>query len=137
MKVYNYTIITLGMLLLLEFAGINTNTNLLSIVGIGTDSFGFSLSNFYGFLFGSGGILLGVGTATVVVGLFTKASPENLILLPFITGVLAVFIQGMGSIIIHSLGNYSPWVSAIILLLLAPYVVGYALSLAEFFRGTD
>jgi len=137
MKAYNYSIIILGMLLLLEFGGITVGTNLLSIVGIGTDSFGFSTSNFWNFIFGSGGILIvGIGTG-LIVGVLTRSSPENFIILPFITSILILFIQGFYGIVNYSISNNPAWISSIIILILAPSTVGYAFSLLEFFRGTD
>jgi hypothetical protein len=137
MKAFNYSIMILGMLLFLEFAGIKVGTNILSLVGIGTDSFGLSLSNFYTFLLGSGGILiLGLGGG-IIVGVITRSSPENFIILPFITGVLAIFIQGIAGIINYSLANYSGWISGIMILVLGVLGFGYIFSLVEFFRGTD
>jgi len=137
MKAYNYSIMILGMLLLLEFGGITIGTNLLSIIGVGTDSFGFTTSNFFDFIFGSGGLLLiGLG-AGLAVGFITKSSPENFIILPFITSILAIFLQGFYSIVNYSISNHPVWISSLMILILAPLTVGYAFSLVEFFRGTD
>ena len=137
MKAYNYSMMILGMLLLLEFGGITVGSNFLSIVGIGTDSFGLSASNFKDFILGSAGILAIVGISTFVIGLFVKFSGENLIILPFITGMLAVFIEAAAGVINYSIGNHPTWVSGIIILILAPLTFGYLFSLVEFFRGTD
>ena len=137
MKAFNYSIMVLGMLLLLEFGGITVGTNLLSIVGVGTDSFGFTTSNFWNFIFGSRGILVIGVISSLLVGFFTRTSPENYILLPFIIFILIVFLQGFVGIINYSIANHPSWISGLIILILAPITVGYAFSLAEFFRGTD
>lgn len=137
MKAFNYSLMILGMLLLLEFAGLSMGTNILSIVGLGTDSIGISSANFFNFLFGSGGILALGAITGLIVGLYAKFSGENLIILPFITGVLSVFVQGLVGIVLYSIANYEPWISGIIILVLGPLSFGYIFSLVEFFRGTD
>ncbi|KKN14981.1 hypothetical protein LCGC14_0990610 [marine sediment metagenome] len=138
MKAFNYSIMILGMLLLLEMGGIDVGTNLLSLVGIDATTFSFSTSNFFNAIFGATGILLIAGIAAgLLVGFLTKTSPENYIILPFITTVLVVFLQGFYGIINYSFANNPIWISQLILLILAPLTVGYAFSLVEFFRGTD
>jgi len=137
MKVFNYTIMILGMLVLLSFGGIDVGTNVLSQIGLTDNAFNFGTSTFQNFIFGTGGILiLGLG-ASLVVGFLTKSSTENYAILPFIIAVLAVFIQGFTGIIIYSVANNPPWITNLLLLMLVPLTVGYSFSLVEFFRGTD
>lgn len=137
MKVWNYVIISVGLVLLFKFAGIDYGANsILNLVGIGTDSVSISTGNLWNAILGSSGILIGI-VVGVVVGVFTRSSPENYIILPLITGTLGAFIQAFVGLMQYSLANYSGWVSGIVLLILAPFTVGYILSLVEFFRGTD
>ncbi len=137
MKAFNYTIMILGMLLMLSFGGINVGTNVLSQIGLTSSAFDFGTSTFQNFIFGTAGVLiLGLG-ASLVVGFLTKSASENYAILPFIVSVLAVFVQGFTGIIIYSVANNPPWITNLILLLLVPLTVGYSFSLVEFFRGTD
>lgn len=137
MKAFNYTIMILGMLLMLSFGGINVGTNVLSQIGLTSDAFDFGTSTFQNFIFGTAGVLiLGLG-ASLVVGFLTKSASENYAILPFIVSVLAVFVQGFTGIIIYSIANNPPWITNLILLILVPTAVGYSFSLVEFFRGSD
>lgn len=137
MKAFNYTIMILGMLLMLSFGGIEVGTNVLSQIGLTSDAFNFGTSTFQNFIFGTTGVLiLGLG-ASLVVGFLTKSATENYAILPFIVSILAVFLQGFTGIIIYSIANNPPWITNLILLILVPVSVGYSFSLVEFFRGTD
>ena len=137
MKAFNYTIMILGMLLMLSFGGIDVGTNVLSQIGLTSDAFNFGTSTFQNFIFGTAGVLiLGLG-ASLVVGFLTKSASENYAILPFIVSVLAVFVQGFTGIIIYSVANNPAWITNLILLILVPVTVGYSFSLVEFFRGTD
>ncbi len=137
MKAFNYTIMILGMLLMLSFGGINVGTNVLSQIGLTSNAFDFGTSTFQNFIFGTAGVLiLGLG-ASLVVGFLTKSASENYAILPFIVSVLAIFVQGFTGIIIYSVANNPPWITNLILLILVPVTVGYSFSLVEFFRGTD
>lgn len=136
MKVFNYTLMILGMLLLLAFAGIPLESNILSSFGLGIDFFNLTTSTGWNFLFGAAGILiLGLGAA-LVVGFITKSQTENYVLLPFIVSILIVFAGAFKSIIDYTL-TIGGWVSGLTILILAPISIGYVISLAEFFRGTD
>ena len=137
MKVYNYSFLMIGMVLLFEMAGVRTGaSSLLDIFGIGTDTFTFSTSNLWNAVLGSTGILIGIG-AGILIGTMTRSSPENFIILPFIVGTLGLFIQSFGSILVWIIGQDLGWVKSILILILAPFTVMYVFALIEFFRGTD
>lgn len=139
MKVYNYIIILTGIILLFQIFGIHTGMDsLLLLIGYNTITgvFSFSASAFVNAIFSNVGVLLAVG-AGIIIGSQTKATPENYILLPLITGTLVLFIQAFVLIISYAASNFPAWINSIFLLILAPLTIGYALSLAEFFRGSD
>lgn len=152
MKVWNYVFISISMMLVLTFLGFNTGfTEIFNLVGFGgfdtsTGEMGnisTSASGIYSTLFGNGGDISGILLAliaaggAIIIGLFTKSSTENLILLPFITGTLVLFVQTFVHIMNYAVGNFPTWASAIILVILIPFTVGYVIALAEMFRGTD
>ena len=150
MKVWNYVFIAISMMLVLTFLGFKTGmTPLLDLVGFSysqeTQTFGnmtISNSNITDVLFGGAslsGILavLAIAAGAVIVGLFSKASTENLILLPFITGTLVLFIQTFVYIMNYAIGNFPTWASAVVIVVFAPFTIGFVIALAEFFRGSD
>jgi len=137
MKVFNYIIILTGIILLLQMAGIPTGAQgVFNLVGLGTSEASVSASPLFDAIFGSVGILIGIITG-IAIGIFTRASPENFIILPLITGSLALFVTSFVTIMNYSLAIHPTWISAIIVLILGPLTVGFILSLVEFFRGTD
>ncbi len=137
MKVYNYIIMITGMLLLLAYAGIPLSTNILAQLGITTGSFALTSSAFWNYLFGTAGILLiGTLTSAIAIGYFTKSPTENYIILGFIVSWLYIFVSSFVSLINYSL-EIGGWISAVIMLILAPLSVGMIIALVEFFRGTD
>jgi flagellar biosynthesis protein FliQ len=138
MKVYNYIVILTGIILLFQILGIDTGLdNLLLLIGYNTitGEFAFSVSSFIDAILGNAGVLAGIG-AGIIIGTLSRSNPENFIILPLITGTLVLFIQAFVAIINYSRA-FAPWINAIFLLILAPLVIGYAISLVEFFRGTD
>lgn len=151
MKVWNYLFISISMMLVLTFLGFETGfTQIFNLLGFqytpATGEIGnvtMSASNVYGILFGNGGDLTGILLAlaaaggAVVIGLFTKSSTENLILLPFITGTLVLFIQTTVQIMNYAVGNFPAWATATMLVVLIPFTFGFIVALAEMFRGTD
>lgn len=137
MKIWNYLIISIGMVLLFKFAGIDYGaTAIIDLFGVSTTGISTGTSAFWNSILGSSGILIGI-VAGVIIGAFTRTSPENYIILPLITGTLGGLIQAFVGIVTYSVANYSGWVSGIIILLLAPFTAGYIFALVEFFRGTD
>ena len=150
-KAWNYLFISISMMLVLTFLGFETGfTQIFNLIGFeytpSTGEIGnvtTSASNVYGVLFGNGGDLAGILLAlavaggAVLVGLFTKASTENLILLPFITGTLVLFVQTFVQLMIYAVGNFPTWATAAMLVVLLPFTFGFIVALAEMFRGTD
>lgn len=135
MKVWNYTFLAIGMMLLLQMAGLDNGFGaILSVFGIGISSVDIQNSFFYSQI----GIILAVTTlASIAISFFTRTSPENYILRPLITSVLVLFVGTFASIMQYSNANYPGWISYIIMLIFGPMTVGYILALFEWFRGTD
>ncbi len=147
MKVWKYVVIFLGMTMFLTLAGIKSGVEplfdalgIFFTEGVGFTTLRLSASGIFDFFFNtSTGIftVIAAVTSTVIAGLFTRAKPENIILLPFITTVLVLFISTMVGVIQYSIGLGQAWVSAIITIFLVPLTIGFITSLGEFFRGTD
>jgi hypothetical protein len=147
MKVWNYVVITITMLIFLEFMGVQTTANsLLDLVGIDINSENGTLTSgdvtnsaFFTNAFGIGvGILVVIASAGGIIdGLFGKQFDTRLVILPFITGTLALFMTSGWNIVQYAYSTGDSWLGAIIATIFLPLSVGYALALVEFFGGTD
>jgi hypothetical protein len=152
-KVWTYVVMSMGMIMLLQFAGIDTgmSSQLFNLTGVNFDGSNLentttSASGMFSALFdlageviAGGGILgkLAAGGAVIAIGFFSRGRLENIILLPFITGTLVLFISAMVSITNHAISLGVPWIAAVIAMVFVPFTVGFIVALAEFFRGTD
>lgn len=142
MKVWNYVVLTVGLIFLIQIAGIPMGLNyLLSNFGIvvaedNTLTQILTNSSLYLAIFGSAGILVGI-VAALVIGTFTRSSPENYIILPIITGTFVTYIGAFTGIINYAIGLDQTWITYIVAAIFIPLTVGFIISLVEFFRGTD
>ena len=149
-KVWNYVFIASALVIFLRFAGIPTGAdaifNLMGITftpGGNVGNVTTSSTGFYNTLFQLSGDLKGIlvaltaAAAGIAIGFATKAKFENIILLPLITTTLVIYLQTFVGLMQYtiSLGQY--WITAIIIILLLPFTIGFILALAEFFRGSD
>ncbi len=146
MKVWNYVIMFISMMVFLEFVGLPTGlSGTLNYFGIQMNSETSQLitadlesSQLYDFIFGSTGLLILLLTAgVVIVGFFTKSFNPELILLPFITTVLIKFIGTSWAIIKYAQTTGQQWLIAIIATIFIPLGVGYIIATVEWFKGTD
>ena len=154
MKVWNYVILCTVLVLITQFSGFNTGgeAGLANMTKIGftnssdpncpncINSFDIGYSDIFHFLFSTGailGILTGLGLAAIGASFFAKGQTENFIILPFITGVLGLFIQTFVAIIIYAISSGVSWAAAIVSLIFIPLTIGFVIALVEFFRGTD
>lgn len=137
MKVWNYIFICVTLVLVLAIGGISTGLDgILTLIGIDlTEGSTGSTSPFRDAILGSAGILVGI-TLGIIIGGLTRTTPENYIILPFITGVLGLFVDTFIKIINYA-KDLEPWIFGIVLIIFAPLMVGYYLAMVEFFRGTD
>jgi len=141
MKIWNYVFISIGLTVLFELAGMVGNAGILGIIGFsivdGVIQFQPTAAGFFSSILGSKGILIGLA-AGVTIGIITRSSPVNFVILPLITTSMGIFLETFVGVIIFSQGSgAAPWITAIISLLMIPFAVLYILALVEFFRGTD
>jgi hypothetical protein len=146
MKVWNYLIIMITLLIFLEFVGVHTGGGiLLNKVGISINQENSILetsdiqqSEFYDDLFGAGGILILVLTAgAVIVGFFTKSFEWKLVLAPFMTGVVITFVSAGVSIINYARTTGEHWLIAVISTIFLPLTIGFVYSVFEWFGGSE
>ena len=153
MKVWNLVFISVGLMITLHLFGfpIGITGDVLDVVGITFNNSGgapeianvtASDSKLYNLLFKDTGdtkgilIALGLGLGAVIVGLLTRAKPENLILIPVIL-ILVAFISSYIALLSYVISQGNAWMTTIVTLVFLPIIVGFIIALAEFFRGTD
>lgn len=137
-RVFTFVMFATVLMLLLEISGIPTAFNpILQLIGLGTDNASVNVSSLYDILFNaSSGIFLAGAAVGIAISFFTRSTPENLLLLPLITGILAGFVGTFISVANYFLASGQSWLSMPILVIFGAITVGYLISLAEFLRGT-
>ena len=143
MKFWNYTIMLITLMIFLEFAGFTTGLGTtLNVFGISINSNTGVItptlgnSGFWNFIFGTGGILIAI-VGAIIIGSFTRSSPENYVILPLVTFLTTTLIQTFILVISYAINTGEIWVGALISIILLPLGAGFILSAVEFFRGTD
>ncbi len=148
MKVWKYVVVSVALIMLLRFGGLPTgNENLFNTIGVSFDAvtgiittISSTDSTMFNFLFKAGAgilaVLVLVGGAAAV-SFVTRAQFENIILLPFVTSILVLFVSVGFNLMNHAYQDGHSWTAAIMLFLMMPFTIGFILALAEFFRGTD
>lgn len=137
MKMWNYLVMCLFLALFFQLAGMPIAASLLEQVGIDIEGAGFIQDSLlYLAIFGTAGILIGLG-AGIIVGIITRSNPENYVILPFIIGQAVLFFATFTGIIQYSFNNFPGWIAYITLLIMAPLAIGFIIAAYEHFRGTD
>lgn len=141
-KVWNYIILTIGLAFLLTISGIemgftgafdNFGLNMTDTNEVGTQQ--IVNSTLWLAIFGASGIFFGI-LAGVVATRLTGVTPENYVLLGFITGTAALYLGVWTSILNYAIGLHN-WITYVVLTIFIPLTVGFAIALMEWFRGTD
>lgn len=135
-KIYTYVMITVGLMVLFNLAGLYTNTGyVLGQLGITPNNIqNFESSTLWITLIGLAiGALAGIGG--IVISVFTRVSPELPITALF-TGVLTAFVGDLLGIISYSqqAGNF---VGLLVFLIMSPLIIGYVIALYDWVRGRD
>jgi hypothetical protein len=144
-KVFVYTIILIGLSVLLSLGGIGTlsfhlvnafmGTNTITPTGafnstaIDVQNSGISTKVYY---------ILGLGVAfAIIAGLYSRISPES-----FIRGGLAILLFGyviadLSSIIVYARSSYDTWIANFITLIILPLIAGYVIAIVSWWGGQD
>jgi hypothetical protein len=137
---WNYIVISVLLAVLFEMGGIQVTDTLVGYFGLSlSDGAGGMMSEgtFWNFIFNSTtGILVAVGISALAVGFLTKSNPENYLVLAIIIAGSATFLATFVGVIgaaraIDSTG----WIYYLSLLLMGPLLVGYVVSMIDYFRG--
>ena len=134
-KYFNYAMIMVGLALLFEMAGLPVAHEMLKALGLET-------------LFTRGGVLAIKGStiwvaaagitviAGMLIGAFTRTSPENYIVWPIILLTIPIFSAPLIGIY-KVAANYPDWIFVPTAFIMGLLSVGFMVSIWETFRGRD
>jgi hypothetical protein len=136
-KIYTYMIITIGLMILFNLAGLATTTGLiLGRFGI-TDPAAlttFENSGFYAEV--TAALALLVGTLGIAIGVLTRGYSTTAIMAGVAVGVLTFFVGDLVSIVSYA-NQSGGWIGYVAFAIMTPLVFGYILSVLDWVRGHD
>ena len=156
MKLGNYLVLLLTMILFLSFlglniaglnpireaAGITLNETTGELISADIESsnifsrlFGTVAFTLFGVEFTAGILVALVGTGAVIVGLFAKGYDTSLVILPFVLFVAGLFIATFWSIIKYVATFNQYWMTSIITILFGGLAIGFIMSCVDYFAG--
>lgn len=138
-KIFTYIMVILGILTLLNVAGVSTySSQLLTAIGF-DDPSGFDASGFFLLVLA---IFASAATVGIVVGYLTSGSPESYI----VAGIASALTIWMGSDLVgiyFTVANECPvgsgcgWIAKVFLILIIPLLGAFGISIIEWWRGSD
>jgi hypothetical protein len=156
MKLFNFTIIALGIMIIMYLGGVgNTNSSLIvnSILLKNTTQITAStvlpttanVSSFISFdnWWIAIGILLGgaflFSGLKISIGSYISTPSIDVVYVALAGGIYAIFVTDLVSLLTYvgSITNYSGWVFWVVASILVPFVVMYSFSLFSFLKGSD
>lgn len=135
-KVFTYAILAAGLMLISNLMGIIEPNSIFSFFGISTSDIDPTGSRIYEII-KDNILLVTVLAGAIVVGLFTRASPESYIVGLFCAELL-VFIGSFVSIY-NSINTSTSgdWAAKLMLILMGPIIIGFFIALVSYWRGAD
>ena len=130
-KVYNYMVLSVGLVLLMKFAGIPTGADALLIyMGYADNASTISTGSFFLAI----AALFAVGVATgITISFFTRTPSQSYVIAPLALGIFTVISSTFISIINYtsSMGfvHYIAW------LLFAPLLIGFGVAIISYWMN--
>lgn len=135
-KMYSYLVIGTGLILLFYAAGLPTGVDwFLSFLGI-SNTFDAARVAFSTFAVTAFSVLAAATVGGIVIGIFTRATPESYLMAGIATSLLTMYLATYASIITYAFGNAPNWVAIIVSLIMLPLTIGYISTVLEYWRGT-
>lgn len=135
-KVFNYTILLVGLLLLFYLSGIPTASHQLIDVLFGSDLKGNPITSTFAQLIGS--LFVAAAAAGITASFFGRQSNESSIFAVIIGTTLLFWTTADFMSIPVLLGETAPvWVKSVLYLIFFPLIAGYYIAMVQFWRGND
>lgn len=133
MRVGTYLFVMVGLMVLFQLVGlVGISGQILTQLNIIEHPEDISLLQFF---LTSLGVLAGIEAAAIVVGLYTKSSPESFLLIGYATTLL-YFVADIISVSTYALANYpNTWVASIMLIVTLPVAIGYVHAVLSWWGG--
>lgn len=144
MKLGEYVIVLLTMMVVLEFVGVPTGlSTTLNNYGIYINpatseliSADLGASGFWDYLLGNSGVLLLLlGAGAIIVGFFAKGYDVSLAILPIITTTAFLFISTFWSVISYVQQLNELWMTSLIATIFIGLGAGFIWSCIDYFAG--
>ena len=144
-KLGNYLILLMGMMMFLEFLVIATGVSvILNTFNVQINPVDSTLiiadlenSGFFSQIFTSGGVLLSVigGLTVVAIGLFARGYDPSLVILPAVVFVGTLFASTFWLMINYAMTFNQPWLTALVATIFIPLGIGFIWSNVDYFAG--
>ncbi len=134
MRLYILLTVIVGLMILFNYAGINTSTGqVFRFIDIIDNPQNIETSTFTK-------IILAIFTSALVLGIgisfFTKTSPISALIAP-LAATLVLFVGDIIFIVNYANANYPSYIGKIVAAVLGALAVGYVLSVLDWWKGTD
>lgn len=130
MRMYNYLIISLGLVLLLKFAGFIDTADALTWTGLGSGAMTSSL--FYLAVLAVFTTAATVGA--IIVGYLTKSSPESTIVAGLAGGIFLLITSAFATIMLQL--EAETYIYYILFTVMSLYMMGFFVSIIDWWRGS-
>jgi len=120
MKVFNYIILMVVIILVFNFFGVSTPSSVILRIWDPDNPSAFAVSDFFTLTIDAIAALL---IAAAVIGLYMRSSPESFILLGY-TATLFILVNDLIHILIE-INNQASWAAGITGLIFGPLIIGY------------
>lgn len=138
-RIVTYTFLMLGVLTLMQLAGISAySSQMLAQIGFSNLN-DFSLSRLFVEL---GIIFAAAGVTSIIIGYFTKQSTESYIVAA-LAGYLTLWIGADIVGLYYTIANQCPagsecaWAANVVLAFIVPLLGAFAISIIQWWRGND
>ena len=139
MKLTNYIFLITGLMILLNLAGIvTTGGYVLGTLNLASNPEGFASNSLFITIMA---VFVVAAAGSVIIGLFAKAPVENLLIAPLLAffglfiGDLILILQVTNSYC--NIDSSCRWVYYVTMIMIAPLIMGFTMSLIDWWRGRD
>lgn len=130
-KVYTYMMVAVGLTFLLKFAGIPSGADQFIVwLGLSTDASGIALGTFY---LGVLGVFIAGSTASIIIGTFSRITPESYLTATISAGIFTVVTSTFVSVVNYnsSLG----FIYYLTYLIFVPFIISFGIAMISYWRG--